>query len=153
MRRLAICNQKCLFTLFIMPAELICLLRISWGSFQWKNIKNLSNICTSLKSVNILKTGFDISCKSSPLETICMKCQILFAGKNKKPISKCRLLKILTIVLSVKWNGHTFKGNNFEPKYLPYFSQGWVGSIFLKNRHLFLSKKGLINWYIVLIQS
>ena len=35
------------------------------------------------------KTEFDISCKLSPLETICMKCQILFSGKNKKNISKC----------------------------------------------------------------
>ena len=41
------------------------------------------------------KTGFGISCKLSPLETICMKCQILFSWKNKKNISKCRLLKIL----------------------------------------------------------
>ena len=32
------------------------------------------------------KTGFDISCKLSPEETICMKCQILFTGKNKKNI-------------------------------------------------------------------
>ena len=31
-----------------------------------------------------------------------MKCQILFIGKNKKNISKCRLLKILPRVLSVK---------------------------------------------------
>ena len=31
-----------------------------------------------------------------------MKCQILFSGKNKKNISKCRLLKILPRVLSVK---------------------------------------------------
>ena len=30
------------------------------------------------------KTGFDISCKLSPLETICMNCQSLFSGKNKK---------------------------------------------------------------------
>ena len=30
-----------------------------------------------------------------------MKCQILFSGKNKKNISKCRLLKILPRVLSV----------------------------------------------------
>ena len=30
------------------------------------------------------KTGFDISCKLSLKETICMKCQILFSGKNKK---------------------------------------------------------------------
>ena len=28
--------------------------------------------------------GFDISCKLYPLETIRMKCQILFYGKNKK---------------------------------------------------------------------
>ena len=32
------------------------------------------------------KTGYDISCKLSPKETICMKCQILFSGKNKKNI-------------------------------------------------------------------
>ena len=31
-----------------------------------------------------------------------MKCQILFPGKNKKSISKCRLLKNLPRVLSVK---------------------------------------------------
>ena len=35
-----------------------------------------------------------------------MKCQILFSGKNKKNISKCRLLKILPRVLSVK-DGHS----------------------------------------------
>ena len=39
------------------------------------------------------KTGSDISCKSSPSETICMKCQLLFSGKNKKTISKYCLLK------------------------------------------------------------
>ena len=33
-----------------------------------------------------------------------MKCQNLFSGKNKKNISKCRLLKILPRVLSVKVN-------------------------------------------------
>ena len=31
-----------------------------------------------------------------------MKCPILFSEKNKKNISKCRLLKILPRVLSVK---------------------------------------------------
>ena len=46
------------------------------------------------------KTGFDISCKLSPLETICMKCQILFPEKNKKNISQCLILKILLRVLS-----------------------------------------------------
>ena len=32
------------------------------------------------------KTGFDILCKLSPLETICMKCQNLFSEKKKKNI-------------------------------------------------------------------
>ena len=35
-----------------------------------------------------------------------MQCQILFSGKNKKNISKCRLLKILPRVLSVKQAKH-----------------------------------------------
>ena len=32
------------------------------------------------------KTGLDISCKLSPMETICLKYQILFSVKNKKHI-------------------------------------------------------------------
>ena len=32
------------------------------------------------------KTGFDISCKLSPVETICMESQILFSGENNKNI-------------------------------------------------------------------
>ena len=32
------------------------------------------------------KIGFDISYKLSPVETICMKCQILFSGKIRKNI-------------------------------------------------------------------
>ena len=46
------------------------------------------------------KIGFDISYKLSPWEIICMKCQILFSGKNKKNISEFCLLKFSpTIVL------------------------------------------------------
>ena len=33
------------------------------------------------------KKDFDSSCKLSPVETIYMKCQILFSGKNKKNIN------------------------------------------------------------------
>ena len=40
-----------------------------------------------------------------------MKCQILFSGKNKNNISKCRLLKILPRVLSVKSKNREYKGN------------------------------------------
>ena len=32
------------------------------------------------------ETGFDISFKMSQLETVCMKCQILFSGKNMNSI-------------------------------------------------------------------
>ena len=45
------------------------------------------------------KTEFDISCKLSQLETVCMKYQILFS-ENKKNISICLLLKILPDILS-----------------------------------------------------
>ena len=38
---------------------------------------------------------------NSLLETICMKCQIVFSLKNKKNISKSHLLKILPRVLSI----------------------------------------------------
>ena len=34
-----------------------------------------------------MKTGFDILYKLSPLETICLKCQILFTRENKKSIT------------------------------------------------------------------
>ena len=34
------------------------------------------------------KTGFDITCKLSPKETVCMKCQILFSQKKKKKKKK-----------------------------------------------------------------
>ena len=53
-------------------------------------------------SLFLQKTGFDTACKLSPLETICMKCQILFPGKNGKNISIGHLLKILPRVLSIK---------------------------------------------------
>ena len=37
----------------------------------------------------------DISCKLSPLETICKKCQSLFSWKSKKNISKWHMKKFL----------------------------------------------------------
>ena len=38
------------------------------------------------KSYFFQKTGFDILGKFSPLETICMKSQNLFSGKNKENV-------------------------------------------------------------------
>ena len=46
-----------------------------------------------------------------------MKCHILFSGKNKKNISKCRLLKILPRVLSVKDNLHSLPHQNVSCEY------------------------------------
>ena len=47
------------------------------------------------------KIGFDISCKLSPFEMICINYQILFSEKNKKNISDCCLVKVLPRVLRV----------------------------------------------------
>ena len=41
------------------------------------------------------KQDLDISCKLSPLETRCMKCQNLYSGKSNKNVSVCGLLNIL----------------------------------------------------------
>ena len=49
------------------------------------------------------KTGFDISCKLSPLETICMKCQILFSGKNKNNMLSADFLpRMLSIKVEIE---------------------------------------------------
>ena len=51
-----------------------------------------------------LKIEFDISCKFflvlSPLETIYMKCQNMYAGKNRKNSSVCRLIQSAKLKLS-----------------------------------------------------
>ena len=41
------------------------------------------------------KTGSDISCKLSPMETICMRCQILFSGENERYFKMLSCEKIL----------------------------------------------------------
>ena len=47
------------------------------------------------------KTDFDISCKLSPIETICTKCQILFSGKNKKNITNLSSAELAKRVVKV----------------------------------------------------
>ena len=47
------------------------------------------------------KTGFDISCKLSPLETICMKYQSLFSRKNMKNIFTLSSAEIAQKVVKV----------------------------------------------------
>ena len=48
------------------------------------------------------KTGFGILCKLSPAETICIKCQILFSGKNKKTIISLSSAESAKRVVKVK---------------------------------------------------
>ena len=63
----------------------------SWKRFNIINIITLLAISADDKFVIFFlfsqKTGFDISCKLSLLETICMKYQNLFSVENKKNIS------------------------------------------------------------------
>ena len=51
----------------------------------WVNINRLQ--IGDIFLIFFQKTWFDISCKLSPLEIICMKCESLFSWKNKKNIS------------------------------------------------------------------
>ena len=53
------------------------------------------------------KTGFDISCKLSK-ETICMKCQIQFSGKNKKNIINLSSAENAQRVVKVKQRKDTY---------------------------------------------
>ena len=46
--------------------------------------------------------GFDSSCKLSPVETVCMKCQILFSEKNKKNIISLLSAEFAPRVVKVK---------------------------------------------------
>ena len=62
------CNSNSIYTLTLSTLGKI----FSWRHFEIY-FSNFSQ-----------QTGFDISCKLSPKETICIKCQILFSGKNKK---------------------------------------------------------------------
>ena len=49
------------------------------------------------------KTGFDISFKLSPLGTICMRCQILSSGKNKKNITNLSSVELSQRMVMVKY--------------------------------------------------
>ena len=48
------------------------------------------------------KTGFDISCKLSPMETICMKCQSLFSEESKNDITSLSSTELAKRVVKVK---------------------------------------------------
>ena len=80
-----------------------CTLTILWANSAIDKVNDIfpRKQDLTLHANCLHKTGFDIASKLSPLETICMQCQILFSGKNKKNISNCRPMKILPRVLRV----------------------------------------------------
>ena len=70
------------------------------------------------------KTGFDNSCKLSPQETVWMKCQILFPGKNKKKheMHSIKVRKVISTVRNemklstlVMLNKDATPTSNFQP--------------------------------------
>ena len=64
-------------------------------------------------------TGFDISCKLSPKETICMKCQNLFSGKQRH------------IFQNVCWNFSSMQRVN-RVTILPPERKHWIWAVSLK---------------------
>ena len=93
--------QKVLSAFSCCNKDAVMSLKISvWRFALW--VKTSADHILKYLSYNSHWTGLDIFCKLSPWETICMECQILFSGKNKKNISKCRLLKILPSMQSVR---------------------------------------------------
>ena len=66
------------------------------------------------------KTGFDISSKFAPMETICKKCQILFSGKNKKNVTNMLSAELAKRVVKLKKSllgrlvVNVFKENNLQ---------------------------------------
>ena len=56
---------------------------------------------TSLYTCETLAPFICISCKLSPLMTICIRYQILYPEKNNKNISKCHLVNILPRCLAL----------------------------------------------------
>ena len=78
------------FDLNFKITEVEKLLIHGWGTSVFSE-----NTVTSFSYVSY-KIGFDTSCKWSPKEEICMKCQILFSRENKKKYLKMLSAEIFT---------------------------------------------------------
>ena len=93
-----------------------------------------------------------MSCNLSPYkETICMKCQSLFSGKNKRNTWKWRLLKLLPSMLSVttvmfegeQWIIFCLAGSKYENKTWLYITvKETITSSSYTNYSLILTLKG-----------
>ena len=96
------------------------------------------------------------------MQTICMKCQIPFSKKNKKIISKCRLLKFLPRMLSINSSGilihqpwscltwiHPAFLNSVEPDQLASEEANWSeSSVCYVNLQQQPGSSNLIGWQL-----
>ena len=57
------------------------------------------------------ETAFDITCKFSQMETICLKSQILFSGKNKKNVTKLSSAEYFWLIVLGFKHTSTFVGH------------------------------------------
>ena len=74
-----------IFSTVILPLPLIQEGQLSVSGLAWW-VKILADDILKYFSYVCQKTDYDIPCKLSPLETICMNCQGLFSGENQKTI-------------------------------------------------------------------
>ena len=87
------------------------------------------------------------------METLCVKCQILFPEKNKEHISKCCQLKILPRLLSIKQSADywAFHYKSWLTHYDPNFEEvGRVCCFQLVHPFICLSVHSFIRLYIML---
>ena len=59
--------------------------------FSKKQTNKQTNKKKKKKKKKTKKTGFDIMCELSPMETICIKCRNLFSGRKNQYVICCNV--------------------------------------------------------------
>ena len=80
----------------------IRLLIVSRHAYLALWVKNSADDILEYFSYFSKKTGLDISCKLSPVETICMICQILFSGNKHENITNLSSAELAQSVVKTK---------------------------------------------------
>ena len=84
------------------------------------------------------KRDFDISCKLSPLETVCIKCQSLFSGEKQKKNKKIKLssaeiaqsvVKVNYLLKCLETSGPV--ANSVDPDQMPQYVASDLGLHYL----------------------
>ena len=92
------------------------------------------------------KTGFDTTCKLSPLETICMKCQNLFSGKN---IINFLVIFWISLVKFVE-KCHSSRPQQLSESKIKFMTQRWNICHYFLHKTLFLTSlemsKMILKW-------